>query len=281
MRDRVRSCGLRNSWVAVLAVGIAAFGPAGAARAEIRRVEAVGTSPVRPGAQVGALRDAARDAALQEAVRRVARDQLDPARAGSLAAPGAGQPAAAGARTAQDAESRLNAALDDALGARALDYLSRFRILEDRGQRTALFSEELGVEAEYVVVVEALVDTERVLARLQRRGLPVLAESPIQVRRLRIELVDLDDYRALAAFQQLLTERLRITGAVPVEMQRGRAVLEVPAQGDAAWLLSQLGQTGARELSVEAVSSDAERLVLRLTLRAPEAPRAASPVRPD
>ncbi len=281
MRHRVRSGGLRNSWVAVLAVGIAALGPAGAARAEIRRVEAVGTAPVRPGAQVGALRDAARDAALQEAVRRVARDQLDPARAGSLAAAGAGQPAPSGARAAQDAESRLNAVLDDALGARALDYLSRFRILEDRGQRAALFSEELGVEAEYVVVVEALVDSERVLTRLQRRGLPVLAESPIQARRLRVELVDLDDYRALAAFQQLLTERLRITGAVPVEMQRGRAVLEVPVQGDAAWLLSQLSQAGAPDLSVEAVASDAERLVLRLTLRAPEAQGKASPVRPD
>ena len=271
---------IRNVWIAALALAAGFSGPA-AAGAEIRRVEAVGTAPVRPGTQVGALRDAARDAALQEAVRRVARDQLDPARAGSVAAAGAGAAPAAGARAPLDAESRLNAALDAALGTRPLDYLSRFRILEDRGQRAALFSEEAGVEAEYVVVVEALVDAERVLARLQRQGLPVLAESPNEVRRLRVELIDLDDYRALAAFQQTLSERLRITGAVPVEMQRGRAVLEVPAQRDAAWLLSQLKQAAGPELSIESVASDAEHLVLRLSLQAPAQPEKAAPARPD
>ncbi len=260
----------RRIRIAALGWGLAGCLLAASAAGELRRVESVGTAPVRPGAQIGPLRDAARDAALREAVRRVARDQLDPARAGSLvAAEAAGSPRRAGPR--QDPEARLNAVLDEALGPRPLDYLSRFRVLEDRGERAALFSDEPGVEAEYVVVVEALVDTERVFGRLERRGLPLLTASREPVQPVRLELVDLEDYGALAAFQRILAERLRMPAAVPVEMQRGRAVLELPAQGDATSLLSQLRAAAEPELRLEALGGGGERLVLRVSRRAPAA----------
>ena len=41
-----------------------------------------------------------------------------------------------------------------ALGKNPLDYANRFRILEDRGERPALFTEIPGVSTEYVVLVE-------------------------------------------------------------------------------------------------------------------------------
>jgi hypothetical protein len=253
----------------VLALVIAAE-----ARAEIRRLEAVGTVPVHPGIQKNSLRDAARDAGLAEAVRRVARDQLDPARSSEVLA----RAPTAGSAQRPDAESRLDAVLDEALGARALDYLSRFRILEDRGPRASLFSEEGGAESEYVVVVEALVDSDRVRARLERRGLPLVPEVPIEARRLTLEIVDLQDFRSLGQLSRVLAERLRMAAATPVEMQRGRAVLEVPSERDAAGLAIQLRDAAAPELAVEIVRAEGHHLVLRLRPSATAAaPPASSP----
>jgi hypothetical protein len=249
---------------------------AAGARAEIRRLEAVGTVPVQPGIQKSALRDAARDAGLAEAVRRVARDQLDPARSAELLARAPAP--AAGAKRAGDSEARLDAVLDEALGTRALDYLSRFRILEDRGPRAALFSDAAGAESEYVVIVEALVDSDRVRARLERRGLPLIAEVPVEARRLTLELVDLDDYRTFADLERVLAERLQLAAVTPVEMQRGRAVLEVPSRRDAAGLALQLRELAEPGLAIEVVRAEADRLVLRVRRSAAaQAPSPASP----
>ena len=92
------------------------------ARAEdVRRLEAVGVVPLKPTQRgsVGAL-DEAIQAALREAVSRVARSFLMDV-----------EPAG---------EDEVD--LDEVLGKRMVPYTSRFRIVDDQGERPAMFAED-------------------------------------------------------------------------------------------------------------------------------------------
>ena len=112
-------------WLAILALLGSLAVPAAAL--DVRRVEVVGAVPAGPDAPSGQpLRQAALQAALVEAVDRVARGLL--AEGGS----------------APDPEMDLSATLGDEPAA----YTVRYRILEDRGERRALLVEEPGVATE-------------------------------------------------------------------------------------------------------------------------------------
>ena len=154
------------------AVGLAAviafgLGVASGSFAEIRRVEAVGVVPLMPNRQasVDAL-DQAVQAALREAVSRVARDFL------MEAEPGEGE----------------EVELEEVLGKRMVPYTARFRILDDQGERPALFAEDPRVTSEYVVEVEVFVDAERVQQRLVEAGLLVPDPGVGAVSRIELEL---------------------------------------------------------------------------------------------
>ena len=215
---------------------------AGAARAvEERVVDGVGAVAVKgaAGGRSGTPRDAALRAAIVEAVRRVALELL---------------PADA---AATDPEAAVDAALAPDLRA----FANRFRILEDRGEGPALLVDERGVETEYVMVVQAQVDVGRVRQRLVRAGLlPAGDLAPSQ--RLRIVIEDLDGYAGYRAVRTLLDD-LGVRGAVPVQMDRGTAVLEVESRMPASELLAQLVRSAPPELRLDAVASDAESLTLR------------------
>jgi hypothetical protein len=222
-----------------LAVALAAaLGLAGGTSgAEERSVEGVGAAAVSEG---GSARDAALRAAIAEAVRQVAFEllpHLDPAAA--------------------------EAAVDQALAPDPRTLASRYRILEDRGEGPALLLQEPGVEREYVMVVQADVDVARVRQRLERAGLLAPSQSQAAAgQRLRVVLEDLDGYAAYMAVRTLL-EEIGARDAVPLEIERGRAVLEVETRSSPDDLLAALQRSAPPELRIEPRAIDAAAITLR------------------
>ena len=213
---------------------------AATAGAEVRTVEAVGAVPLDPNTPAQQPpRDAALNRALAEAVWRVALEELP------------------------DFDSATQEeALRAALGGDPLEFATRFRILEDRGERPALFTEDPTVTTEYVVVTEVHVDADRVRKRLARSGLLVAPSGDRPRRRVRVEILDLRSYASYVAVRTLL-EELGLRTPVPVEMERGRAVLQVEADRPPSQLLTDLVRAAPANLSLVPVGSDEESLRLR------------------
>ncbi len=248
---------IRVSKPAALVVGLGLM-VAAAASAEVRRIEEVGAVSIRSGARGGDARDAAMQAALQQAVLRVARSFLMES----------DQPAAG------DID---DAALEAVLGKRMVPYTSKFRVLEDRGERPAMFAEK-GAATEYVVVVEVHVEADRVEQRLMDEGL--LARDPLAgtVSRVILELRGVEAYGAVAAVRELLVERLGATSAVPKSFERSVAVIEVELPGasaDAPGLTEQMAAQGPPVLLLRPVEVDDMSAVLDVTWRPEKAAGAA------
>jgi hypothetical protein len=227
----------RGAGVLALALGLGLALPAGA---EVRAVEAVGAVPLDAAAPpVTPPRDAALHKALTDAVWRVALDELPDF----------------------DAPTQEEA-LAAALGDEPLDFATRFRILEDRGERPALFSEDPEVEKEYVVVAEVHVDTERVRERLAGAGLLLVPSGEGRRVRVRVVIEDVESYASYMAVRTLL-EELGVRSALPLEMQPGRVVLDVDGHRTPEELLGDLLRAAPSNLSLEPLGSDAESLRLR------------------
>jgi hypothetical protein len=246
-----------------LAVGLAAaalaavafLGPLGAApaAAEVRRVEAVGAVPIKAGSRRGAVDDAIQ-AGLREAVSRVARSFLD-----EVEMP-----------VGEDGEE---VDVEVLLGKRMVPYTTRFRILEDKGERPAMFAEKAGVTTEYVVVVEVFVDADRVEQRLIEAGALQSDPGAGEVTRIELEVHGLEDYGAYRAVLALLTERAGAQAAVPRRFEHGVAVIEVELAGsstEVADLTEQLVALGPPELAFRPVELDDERAVLDVVWTPPE-----------
>lgn len=242
----------RTAWL-MAAAGLC-MALAGSALAEVRRVEAVGVVPLKAGrgGSVNAL-DQAIQAALLEAVSRVARDFL------MEADPGDGE------------EPDLEAVL----GKRMVPYTTRFRILEDLGERPAMFADGSRASREYVVEVEVFVDAERVEQRLVEAGL--LQQDPAMgtFTRVELELRDLSGYGAYQAVRALLTEQLGARRALPRSFEKGTAVLDVDLAGEGASatsLAKRLVGAATPELAVRPLEVDRGRLVATVEwVPAPEA----------
>jgi hypothetical protein len=213
---------------------------AATAGAEVRPVEAVGAVPLDPDKPTQQPpRDAALDRALDEAVWRVAVEELPDF----------------------DAD-RQEEALRTALGTDPLEFATRYRILEDRGERPALFTEDPTVTAEYVVLAEVHVDADRVRERLRQARLLVTPSGDRPRWPVRVEIVELQSYASYVAVRTLL-EEMGLRAPVPVEMERGRAVLRVEADRPPAQLLADLVRAAPANLSLVPVGSDAESLQVR------------------
>jgi hypothetical protein len=212
------------------------------APADLRETEAVGAVPLyadkRPASPP---RDAAERKALSEAVRQVALQLLS-------------------AQDPAEVEPRLGAAL----GADPKVYISRFRTLEDRGERPVLFSDDPQARAEYVVVVEAQVDADRVREALSRGGLPVTPAGEARRIRVRVEAEGVEDFASYRALRETLIEGVGVRSALPVELERGRAILDVESElaGDA--LLSALVRSAPPGLQVTALETSPERIQVRV-----------------
>jgi hypothetical protein len=240
---------MKRARVALRAAGLtAAIGLglawAGESYAEIRRVEAVGVVPlIQSGPGSVDVLDQAVQAALREAVSRVARDFLMEAEPGE----GEGEDLAA------------------VLGKRMVPYTARFRILDDQGERPALFAEDPRVTSEYVVEVEVFVDAERVQQRLVEAGLLEPDPGRDAVSRIELEMRGLSGYGAYEAMRVLLTEQLGARQALAQSFEQGIAVLEVEIEGwnvDADSLAEQLLDRSTPELAIRPLELDQGRLVV-------------------
>jgi hypothetical protein len=233
----------RRAFAFALLLALAAA-PAGA---EVRRLEAVGSVPVVPGAP-GAPRDAAIDEALREAVSRVAQDLL------------------VDSETGEEMPS-----LEQVLGHNLVQYTRQFRILEDRGERPALFAENPAVSKEYVVVVSVEVDVERVQSRLVEAGLLRPGGPSAPGHRVRVEVEGLRDYAAYEALRKALVERAGARAAEPREFEPGRAVLEVESEDGGLDLLDRLEAHLPPGLAVRSLGASSDELRLAVEWTPPPA----------
>lgn len=249
----------RRFTLGALAVLAALPGPgAPAVAGEVRRVEAVGAVALTADAlQPVPPRDAALRAALSDAVRRVALEflpEVDPA--------------------------AFETTLGEVLGDEPLDYVTRYQILEDRGERPALFIEDPDVETEYVVVVEVHVDTDRVREQLARSGLLAMPSGGARRPPVQVVIRDLRGYQEYAAVRRTLLDEVGARSVLPLEMERGRIVLEVDADREPADLLDALRSAAPPELRVTPLGAEDDTLTLRVELEAPpvvSGPGAAGP----
>jgi len=199
---------------AALVAGLALTG--GPALAEVRQLEAVGAVPLRTGSRPQAPRDEAVRLGIREAVWRVAEELLLESEEGEEPRP----------------------ALEDVLGTRMVPYTASYRVLEDRGERRALFAEDPDVTSEYVVIVEVEVDVDRVEERLVAAGLVLPRSAGQLIGRVRVELDGVDAYGAYEAVRGLLDDG---SGAViPLEFEPGRAALLVETPLTASDLLDRI-----------------------------------------
>lgn len=237
---RVRAVG-RAGLAAALALAAALLAPR--AGAEVRRVEVVGVAPAGPHAPPDVpARRTALEHALEEGVRRVARQLLEEA----------GGPPPHGT------------SLGEALGDRPVEYTVRYSVLEDRGERRSLLVRDPEVSREYVVVAEVHVDVARVEARLREAGLLAVRPRRAPLRTLRVEaegLASWEDYRAL---RRTLLEAGGAESAVPERFEAGRAVVRVRVAADAATLWDRIARRGPDGLRLRALERGEERLELRV-----------------
>jgi hypothetical protein len=154
--------------------------------------------------------------------------------------------------------------LAGALGDDPLVYVNGYRIVEDRGERPALFVADPDAETEYVVVVEAQVSVDRVRNRLVERGL--LAEAPMgQGERLSLR-VTVDGLESYAAYLEVV-DALRNEGgarsAKLLEASSGRMVFEVAADHGGPQMLAGLVQARRPGLHITPLLSQDHHLAFR------------------
>ena len=134
--------------------------------------------------------------------------------------------------------------------------------------------EDPEVVSEYVIVLESHVDADRVRESLARSGLlamPSGDESRVQLR-IVVEMVDgAGGYGAYAALREALLAVRGVRSALPVELERGRAILEVEAERDTRALLRELLGDLPPGLAVTPVLAGADSVTLRVK-RTPVAP---------
>lgn len=236
---------VRRIALALLLAATALAGPAAAV--DLRKVEVVGAAPVRDDDRSGAPREAAVQRALREAVQRVALQQV----------PDVGPGEADGV-------------LAEVLGNDPLLFVSRYRVVEDRGARPALFTRDPNVEKEHVVVVEVHVAADRVRTELVRAGL-LLPSGDSRRARLYV-VVESETFGGYAAVRRSLLQGVGVRTALPVEMAPERAVLAVDAEGDAQSLLEALLRAAEPGLEVTPVRTDGGTLVVRVDYVAPPEP---------
>ncbi len=240
--------------VCVVASALMALVPS-VARAELVRVEGVGSVPLEAGSTGGATaRQAALEAGVREAVERAALDLASQA----------------GASASADA-------IRAALGSDLLRYASRFRILEDRGERAPLLELSASAKREYVVTVEVHVDRSRLRVQLQNAGLLGAEPQPSARRALRVAFEGVDSYRVWERIARALGAR---GGAVrPLEFAHRRVLAEVETKEEAASLVARLGAALGDGLELRAAGMDGETLVVAVATRIPSDVE-ASPVAP-
>lgn len=212
------------------------------ATAEIRSLEVVGVVPLDAKTRkTGIPKDKAIEEALWEGVSRVAADLL----VDSLVESSDGE--------GSEAEGSADP-LRKALGNDMLAYAQSFRIVEDQGERPALFTDNPDAATEYVVVVAVEVDVDRVRERLQSAGL--LETGGLQI--LTGILVEVRDLTRYGGYEELVglmeSDAVGAVSVSPLEFTRGRIMLHVEAEWGAGELLERLLGASSPQLRITPIS---------------------------
>ncbi|RIL07098.1 MAG: hypothetical protein DCC71_04250 [Proteobacteria bacterium] len=233
-----------------LALGVlaAALALAPAARAELVKVEAIGSVPLGAASAGGATaRQDALEAGIREAVERTA----------------VGLAEQAGATASPDA-------VRAALGGQWKRYAVRYRILEDRGERAPLLETSPGAQSEYVVAVEVEVDQGRVRSQLASAGILAVAGSRGPSHSVRLALEGVDSYPLWLRIRSALAAR---GGAVrPLEFARARVLAEVETDEAPGAVMDRLGRALGEDYVLSPLGSDGDVLRVGVARVAPEAP---------
>jgi hypothetical protein len=246
-----------NGAAIAVALAIALGAAAAGAAADLENVAIEGAAPVAavaPGG-AGAVRQAALEAGVREAVLQVA-DEV------ARESGGTPDPAATSA----------------ALGKDLLGYAVRFRLLEDRGERPASKIQQPGVAREYAVQVDVEVDRGRIRSRLAGAGLVKAAAKPAAQAAppatLDVTFEGIDRYATWERLRQALAARG--SAVRPLEFARGRVVAQVDTDEPPAALAERLRQAVGDTLGIALRSAEGRELRIEV-LQAPAPPPQAAP----
>ena len=180
----------------------------------------------------------------------------DPAAEPEMTGLEAEERAAALFRAAQMAQEAEQKRIREALGHEMVSYTKSFRIVEDQGERPALFTDEPDVATEYVVLLEVQVETDRVRARLEEAGLlRRLAES--ELTGIRIEILGLTHYLGYQAFLDLLrSDSVSAADVSPRHFSAGRLVIHVEGEWETDQLLERLKAASPENLTIEVAAAE-------------------------
>jgi hypothetical protein len=272
---RISRAWARKPWALLGILLIAMLVPGRAVRGEVRILEVVGAIPIR----VDSRRDAmAKEAAVQqglwEGVSRVAESLMDlrapspppdptpPPSEGSVDAPTSASgtdwetllfademPELFGPEDRREREREMRS-IQKALGAKMVSYTKTFRIVEDQGERPALFTQDPDAATEYVVVMEVEVEVERVRDRLEAAGLVDPIEE-LDLKGIEVEIRGLSHYRGYRELLDLLAdESVGAVAVSPRNFSPQRATIRVEGDWGSDELLARLQATAPAHLSI-------------------------------
>ncbi len=118
-------------------------------------------------------------------------------------------------------------------------------------------------DREYVLVVEVYVDDTQVRDRLLSRGFALGGPEVSDRVRVRVE-AEVGSYAAYEALRETLLNQRGVHSALPIELERGRAVLEVEADRDAESLVAGLVDRAPPELRVDPLEVYDDRVRVRV-----------------
>lgn len=248
-------------WWLGLALVSASLGPllgvSVAQAAEAQRIEVLGSHRIQD-AQRGKQdpKDEAIRQALWEGVSRVALELLGEEGDATEADPSAGTPGTGAA--SQGAKPDVTARFRRIFGRDIRPYTQSYRIVEDRGERPVLFADEPGVRSEYLVVVEVLVDLDRVTSELARAGLIASAEPARGGESVEIELLGIEQYSAFRRVETVLRSALAASRIETLEYSPARQLLRVESPHGTEAIAARLSRHDSAELILEPVEIDRE-----------------------
>jgi len=214
-----------------------------------RVLRVVGVQPIdASAARAGGPRQGAVNEALYEAVTRVALELVDEY---GPPVPAGGEPAEGEGGTTDGAGELPDDWLKKALGNDMTPYARSFRIVEDQGSRPVLFPGETKATREYVVVVEATVDVDRVRDRLAEKGLIGLEEDESPDDGVEIEALGLKHWSGYEALIALLEgPGVRASEVRPLEFESGRALVFAVVRGSPEDVLARVLAAAPKELEI-------------------------------
>jgi hypothetical protein len=236
--------------------------------AELQQVEAVGIYGIREAGRSRVIpRDEAVAMARWEGVSRVALELIGESTPSDLSGEEADSLGAttSGDRNEPDASQEDQvAALRKALGKDLLPYMRSYRIVEDRGEVPVLFDEDPDVTVEYVVVVEVIVDVDRVTSALEAAGLIARIDPREAGEPVAVELVGLSRYEAFEIVLVALRDELGATHIRTVEFTPERQILSVQVPYGPDVLSTRLGRFESDRLRLEPAGVDIEGRRIRM-----------------